>query len=108
MGTFWAAIIASLVAAYPGSELLGPYQEGQPWPFICTLGVEGPGVYAWGWSDMPDRWDPEPIEDTCDRAARDAVTFQCEYLNYHGGVTDEPFCACELFEGAPYPPTHCL
>lgn len=76
MGTFWATLVALYVAAHPGTTLnVNTY--GQPWPFTCVVTVEGGGFYAAGWADMPDRWDPEPIEDTCDRAAEDLLVWAC-------------------------------
>lgn len=79
MGTFWTGIIAALLAAYPGAQLT-TYQEGQPWPFVCMHFIEGGGLTSFGAAEMPDRWDPEPIEDTCDRAALDLMLVHCEFF----------------------------
>jgi hypothetical protein len=78
MGAFWTAIVAAYLAAYPGATLTLD-TEGAPWPFICSVQVQGGGVDTFGWAEMPDRWDPEPIEDTCDRAAWEMMAFECEW-----------------------------
>lgn len=90
MGPFWTALVAAFVAAYPGAELTGPITQGGPWPFQCTVEVSGGGVFASGWGEMPNRWDPEPIEDTCDRAALDMLSWWCE--SYEDTENPPVFC----------------
>lgn len=76
MGTFWTAIVAAFIAEYPGATLY-TIAEGSPWPNTCVVIVDGGGMYASGYATMPDPWDPEPITDTCDRAAEDMMSVVC-------------------------------
>jgi hypothetical protein len=80
MGTFWTAIIAAFVAAYPGSVTATYNDPNFPLDFWCAVEVSGPGVYALGWGEKADRWDPEEtLEETCDAAALDMMAWWCEW-----------------------------
>lgn len=108
-GTFWSAIVAALIASHPGATLSLDYNPAFPLDFWCYAEIYGGGAETYGWGYKLDRWDPaETLEMACDKAANDAVAFQCTYRE--STVSPPQFCVdiCDYYEQATYPvPSYC-